>query len=80
MGFNRSATKELNRLKSKAPAAIIKARYLLNVFRLFEKILYGSYFQGGPIHYSVYPIGDNGIRKSFSAGRASFLWPKHISK
>lgn len=80
MGFNLPAVRELNRLKSKAPNAIIKGRYVLNLFRLLEKALHGSYFQGGPINYSVYPIGDNGSRKRFSIGRSTFLWPKHISK
>lgn len=80
MGFNQPAMKELNRLKSRAPVAIIKGRYVLNILRLLEKALHGSYFQGGPINYSVYPIGDTGTRKKFSIGRASSLWPKHILK
>ena len=65
---------ESARMLEEAPFLVRKTRPVLNVLRLTEKYLSGSYFQKKPLDYAVY-TRDNGIKRNrFSEPHPSYKW------
>jgi glycosyltransferase involved in cell wall biosynthesis len=56
------------------PSWVKRSRYLVNVVRLFEKILYGNYWQTSPLEYDIYTVDNPVLRTHFAPSKKTFRW------
>jgi len=74
---NRSASREAllerKRWMASAPLWVKMLRWPLNWARLFEKLIYGCFWEKMPLCYAIY-VSDDTERKVFCAAKASFRW------
>jgi len=76
-GKNKSTSQasllERKRWMASAPLWVKMLRWPLNWARLFEKLIYGCFWEKMPLCYAIY-VSDDMERKVFCATKASFRW------